>query len=172
MVIILYSYCNQIPFNNVELVDQKTNNQLIDSISLIYDNSDTYDNTFRYYDGVLYVDSRNLSSNKEFHNDSIVGKFLHYVDVFYISRKKEIVLQKKISDDIVSADYYSLTINGCMNGKEIANQKISIGEEGFDMKFDSYYIEFLHFLDEMLKEKRKRITKEQLKLWREGKIKL
>lgn len=108
---------------------------------------------YNYSKGALSIKSIHTSFNKIITDKNVVNRFIRYVDVFFIAKTQKIHLVRLRSLDWIISDYPWLDYNLFVGDKQI-HEKISMGEEGYDIEFNPLFLDFFNLLNEMVNSKR------------------
>jgi hypothetical protein len=99
---------------------------------------------------------REYLNKKYYLTDSIdiVNLFITNINDFYIDKTKEIVLNKRKTDTIISGDWSSIDVKCFKNGIEISNKFTWITEEEGQYRFvlNPEFLEFYELIKSILRE--------------------
>ena len=150
--------CNQ-PMNkekkSLNMIEVKQEEQSkIDSVVVVYwKSTEANEYQFYYSDKILQIRSEYFGFKKSVENKQSIQTFLKYINIFYIDKEKEIVLNRTKRDYLESTDYPNIKVIGYKNKKEVFNINTQIGEEEYDVEFNPKFLEFYEFLDNLVKQK-------------------
>jgi len=167
-VIILFTMCHNSKFANQQ---DSFNNSSVNNIEA----KSSLDNLFNNIDSIIvtclmFGEYRDisfqiyLSSNdllvKPFHNSekihidsvAISNQLMRYINVFYLEKTEPIIKTKqgRANNLVVSTDYPIIMVECFKQGDSIINEKITIGDESFNLEFSSKFLEFYNFLENLI----------------------
>jgi len=138
---------------NVIKVNQQEQSK-IDSVFVDYwKGTEANEYQFYYSNKILEIKSEYLGLRKRIDNKQSIQAFLEYINLFYLDKEKEIILNRTKSEYLESTDYSNIKVKGYKKKKEIFNESTQIGEEKYDIEFNPKFLEFYEFLDNLVKRK-------------------
>ncbi len=139
---------------NNDTVKKKLSNNM-DSVTIQYwnnINANTYKFTISSNGNIRVEGNPSFLDTKKISLSNSANQFIDYVNQFYIDKTQEIILDRKEKPTIVT-NYPRIDVEGYRKGEEVFNESTKIGEESYEIQFNSKFVEFYKFLEKITSQR-------------------
>jgi hypothetical protein len=107
------------------------------------------DKSFTIYLSDLEVKKVNFFNKNDvtvINSFDVRNELIGNVNKFYINKTEKIILNKQKRDYRISTDYPLIEVAGFQNNKKVFKNQTTIGDEGYDINYNSEFLTFYELL--------------------------